>query len=600
MLSDHYFFDFGQEKTAGIEFTVPAATAEAWGGAGTVVALRLAEQLGHFDKHSVLFPGLPFDPGNWNKIPKYISQFTLAEGDNYFEQHEYPGLWRYGEIKVKNTAARDMGTNFTLAQWSVGYPWKDEAKFSCSDPMLNSVWQLCYDTIKYNTLDTFTDSNVRERCPYEADGFIMSRSFMALQSERSWVAHSTRFILNNPTWPTEWKQYSVLLVHEHYMQTNDLSIVEDNFDLLVNNTMLPYIDPATNLVNFTNTLTTPMGKWIGPVFSGNSPICHNDSSTFPADVHDGGKSCDNIDWLPKFRAGFHFSPVNTIINGFAVQSILLMAELANATGRRFSAAKLAKQAADTKAAMLEHMYRAEDGMWCDGVCAVTSGSTFHSQHYLLSQGITPAAGVATVMKYLQNQGMVGSTYSSHSLLHGLYDRGRTVDFGQAALELMTQCNDHSWCHMLQLGATATWEHWDPHDGTHSHPWSSTPTSAIAAGMMGIKPVAAGWSQWSAHPAPGNLTIAMIAAPTPKGLIEVNYTNVAGSRQLSVRVPAATEAKLCVPLFGMVPSHVVTLLDGEPKQGRPDDSGVNKDAYLCFNGVAEGSHILLWSDSKEMP
>ena len=37
-------------------------------------------------------------------------------------------------------------------------------------------------------------------------------------------------------------------------------------------------------------------------------------------------------------------------------------------------------------------------MWCDGVCSssfhgIGMGATFHSQHYLLSLGITPDAGI---------------------------------------------------------------------------------------------------------------------------------------------------------------------------------------------------------------
>jgi hypothetical protein len=31
--------------------------------------------------------------------------------------------------------------------------------------MLNRVWQLCKDTIEVTSLDTFTDSNTRERLP---------------------------------------------------------------------------------------------------------------------------------------------------------------------------------------------------------------------------------------------------------------------------------------------------------------------------------------------------------------------------------------------------------------------------------------------------
>jgi len=263
----HYFFDFGQEKTGGIALSIPAGTVQAWGGGGGQIEVRLSEQLGHFSNTEVLWPGWPVDPDNWNKIPKWSSTFTLANGENYFEQHEYVGVWRYGEIRVKSRGASDAGLNFSLTQWTVSYPWEDEATFASNDPLLNNVWRLCHDTIKYNVLDTFTDSNVRERCPYEADGFVTARSYWAVRSEREFVRHSTRWILNNPTWPTEWKQYSILLTHAHYMQTADSSIADEFFDLLVNNTMMPFIDQESNLVNFTNSMVAPEGNWIGPFFN---------------------------------------------------------------------------------------------------------------------------------------------------------------------------------------------------------------------------------------------------------------------------------------------------------------------------------------------
>lgn len=139
------------------------------------------------------------------------------------------------------------------------------------------------------------------------------------------------------------------------MNFGDVSLADQNFELLVNNTMMPYIDQRSNLVNFTNHLAEPMGPC---PFGGricNSPICHFDNATFPSGVSDGGRSCDNIDWLPKFRNGFHFTPVNTIINAFAVRSMELLAELANAANRLAIANQLRHQAKATKTSMLQNM-----------------------------------------------------------------------------------------------------------------------------------------------------------------------------------------------------------------------------------------------------
>lgn len=64
-----------------------------------------------------------------------------------------------------------------IQAWQVHYPWKNnDSFFSSSMQELNDVWNLCRNTLKVTSLDTYTDSNTRERRPYEADGYITASS----------------------------------------------------------------------------------------------------------------------------------------------------------------------------------------------------------------------------------------------------------------------------------------------------------------------------------------------------------------------------------------------------------------------------------------
>ena len=195
--------------------------------------------------------------------------------------------------------------------------------------------------------------------------------------------------------------------------------------------------------------------------------------------------------------------------------------------------------------------------------------------------------------------MVGSTYSANALLHGLYERAASLDYGQLALELMAQCGKHSWCRMLEANATTTWEHWEPHDGTHSHPWATTPASAIANGLMGIRPTTPGWTTWVVKPAPGNLSTATIRVPTPHGPIDASFlrgghggdkAQDGASSTLSVTIPRATVASLCLPLFGARREDVELMLDDDVVDGRVDDEvDVRKGTYVCVDCVRGGQH-----------
>mmetsp|Transcript_74304 Transcript_74304/g.204719 ORF Transcript_74304/g.204719 Transcript_74304/m.204719 type:complete len:467 (+) Transcript_74304:1483-2883(+) len=453
--------------------------------------------------------------------------------------------------------------------------------------MLGDVWHLCQETIRRTSLDTFTDSNTRERLPYEGDGYITVRSWWALRAEWEWPRHSLQFVLNNPTWPTEWKQYTVLLAYEHYLHTADASLADDNFDILVNNTMLPFVSGrglSEGLIDWSDSLSWPR--------IGISPVCHSDEGVFPRGVEDGfGRSCDNIDWLPKYREGFRFSAVNTVVNAFAVRAMEVLALLASATGRPEVAARLTTQAGRTRRAMLAAMFEPASGLWCDGLCAESRHASFHAQHYALWLGLTPEAAVPSALAYLRAQRMAGSTYSASSVLHGLYERAAHLDHGQLALELMTSCAPHSWCSMLKGGATTTWEHWFAEDGSKSHPWSSSPASAIASGLMGIRPTAPGWTEWVARPATGNLTEAAIIVPTPRGAIHAELHATAAAPddsngrqwQLQISIPPLTDATLCAPLFGAAADAVRLRIDDADVQGALDRS----EGYVCVGPFAGG-------------
>ena len=82
------------------------------------------------------------------------------------------------------------------------------------------------------SLDTWTDSNTRERNVYEGDGFVTVLSRFALQREYHWPLHSARFQFLNPTYFTEYHQYMALIAYEYYMQTADPQLAAAYWDIL--------------------------------------------------------------------------------------------------------------------------------------------------------------------------------------------------------------------------------------------------------------------------------------------------------------------------------------------------------------------------------
>ena len=60
---------------------------------------------------------------------------------------------------------------WSVSAWGVNAPWDpSETYFHSSSNILNAVWGLSLNMLHRGVLDTYTDSNARERRPYEADG----------------------------------------------------------------------------------------------------------------------------------------------------------------------------------------------------------------------------------------------------------------------------------------------------------------------------------------------------------------------------------------------------------------------------------------------
>ena len=157
----------------------------------------------------------PMRTGN-NYRSTFVFEPTVSGAGRVAEHHEYMEF-RYGEIALlpsvqragRKTRAPAVPT-ISVSTWKVQYPFEStESHFSSSDKMLDRIWELSKNTIAVTSLDTATDSNTRERTPYEADTYIATWSRFYLSSEQAWPRHSFRFNFRNPTWPTG-KQSPVL------------------------------------------------------------------------------------------------------------------------------------------------------------------------------------------------------------------------------------------------------------------------------------------------------------------------------------------------------------------------------------------------------
>ncbi len=108
--------------------------------------------------------------------------------------------------------------------------------------------------------------------------------------------------------------------------------------------------------------------------------------------------------------------------------------------------------------------------------------------------------------------------------------------------------------------TATFqEMWDT--GDWSHAWGGTPLYQLSSRVLGITPLATGFSRIGIAPTLCGLAWAKGAVPTPHGIVRVAWRVDSGGMTLDVQVPPGASADLTLPLGRFDQPHV--RLDGRP-------------------------------------
>ena len=387
--------------------------------------------------------------------------------------------------------------------------WNDHAaSFHASDPMLDRVWALCHDSIKATTFaGIFVDGN-RERRPYEADAYQDQLSYYAGDPNTQMERDTFAYLMKYPTWPTEWAPQMVFMAYADWMQTADKAWLAQHYDQLKTKLLLDRVG-VDGLVH-------------------SSPVQMQHS--------------DIVDWPAGERDGYVFTPVNTVVNAFYLHALEDMRQLALIVGRNDDASVFAQRENIGLAAFQRDLFNAKTGLYRDGIG--TDHSSLHANLFPLAFGLVPPDQRAHVAQWLAQRGMRGSVYAAQFLLEGLFENGQAT----AALKEMTAAGDRSWRHMVESGATITWEAWDlrykPNDDW-THAWGAAPANLLPRFVLGVQVSKPGWADAEIAPHPGDLHFAQGTIPTPRGSLYIRWRR-APNFTLNARLPPGIKAHIRLP------------------------------------------------------
>lgn len=439
--------------------------------------------------------------------------------------------FRYCEIEG---CFSSLKTN-DVVRYSVNYPFDETASyFSCNNDTLNQIWDLCKYSIKATSFAGIYVDGDRERIPYEADALINQLSHYGVDREYSMARRSYEYLLDFPTWPTEWILQAIQIAWYDYLYTGDSRSLRATYERLKPRTLMA-LREKNGMISTTTGLQTPEFK---------------SSIKFKGDIK------DIVDWphtgilgLNNEEGGesdgFVFTDYNVVTNAYHYDILKRMSQIAAVLGNDQDATTYASEAKVHKDKFNRLFFNSKTGTYRDGIDA--SHSSLHGNMFPLAFGLVDGSRKSSVVNFIKSRGMACSVYGSQFLMDALYE-GCDADY---ALRMLTKDDDRSWYNMIRVGSTISLEAWDNKykpNQDWNHAWGSAPANIIPRKLVGVEPVVPGFEVVRIKPQIGSLEWVKSKVPTIKGSVEVDIRNESNTYEMIVRIPSNMSADLYIPSF----------------------------------------------------
>lgn len=442
-------------------------------------------------------------------------------------EQEYESLgWINGEY-MYYTIPRGV-TIHKLQYRETGYDTEFSGSFECDDDFLNSLWRKSLRTLYITMRDTFMDCPDRERVQWWGDVNVEMQMMMYCLDEKALLlykkgadsmagwAEDTGHILT--VVPSGTEQFELPFQNlagiwgflYYYDYTGDRSVVERVYDIS-KSYVLNYQINSDGLVEHRS------GSW---------------------DWADWGENAD-------------IAPMENAWYCMAVTSCKKMAEL---LGKNDDIALY-----DERIKSIEENYNRvflKDGYYyhatADGkpddranTLAVLSGLADREQY----------SGILKILQTSEN----ASPYMEKYVLDALCEMGYVEEAAQRMKKRYREMVDYDY--------STLWEYWD-RGGTLNHAWSGGPLITMSKYIAGIRPLDTAYKVFEIKPRMGDLNFIKCTVPSIKGDIVLDIRKTDRHVNMSVIIPAHTQAEVYLPLIDHEPpqnsEHEYTLTNGYAK------------------------------------
>jgi alpha-L-rhamnosidase len=440
------------------------------------------------------------------------ARFITSQGYRRYETFKPYGV-RYFVVRI-DPGDRPLALH-RIGMVSQVYPFDRKGSFSCSNPMLNRIWEMGWRTLRVCAEDSYTDTPFRERGLYAGDAVpeyaitlatsgdsrLMKRSLMLFQQMyREQLTEGKQEGLNDFVLKT------LLLLDWYHQATGDMEFVADLYP--------HYRSLMIHLLNR-----------------------KNEQGYYPTDRV-------FIEWTKIDK-----SADLTAYQSLVARSFSIMSGLASELGMDQDAELFSDEADELSQTIRSLFWDQNAGAYRDGF---KEGNPI-DHHYPISSvypmlfHLSPEDQKQQILEMLDRELQdIGeetrnrkiTPYGSFYLFAALYDQGRA----DIAERFMLQY----WSRMILQGDDTSWENFDiagaegGGQGTASHAWSGHPTYFLSTEVLGVK---LGFSQPLDRneiviaPQSATLSWASGFVPHPAGMVGVDW-HIRGERlEMEVTVPA---------------------------------------------------------------
>jgi len=501
-LLNNVLFDMGEMLLGRIFVEVEAPV-----GAIIDITFSETEKDGYMDLYRMI---------NVNAGLRYISK----GGKQRFESFRPYGL-RYLQVTVTNDSEPVFLDKVGVI--SQIYPFEKLGSFQCSDPMLNSIWELGWRTLRVCSEDSYTDTPFRERGHYAGDMYPEYAISLVTSGDSRLAKHTIRVFMQNSkeaylgdgsNMGNDFTAINLLVAAWYIRMTNDQEFAEEIYPYFKNYLQRWYEN------------RTPKGYY------------HPKGDTF-------------FEWLPIDKTAA-LTQFQTFIYRL-YQEMAYLAERVNDTEQ----IRIAYNRANETKKMINEVFwgGSANGVFFDGIDKNGKYLTSrfpNSSLIPMAYDITQNGQDELIMRNVEfdllgipspfeKENITRTTsYGGFYALAGLYAKGNA----KLAEEYMIK----RWSPMIYTGNDTAWEDFDYSNGTWtlSHAWSCGPTYFLSTETLGVKlgyPELFDSETITIAPQSEKLTWAKGTVPHPKGLVSVSWRVAGNNLYLDYTAPEGTPVKV---------------------------------------------------------